>query len=422
MDAIEIKGGNRLRGEVEISGAKNSALPIIAATILLDSPVLLKNVPVVQDIKTMIKVIEYLGGKCEFNEHTHTLYVDATQLDKFDAPYELVKKMRASVFVMGPLLSKYKHANVSLPGGCAIGVRPIDQHIKAFEELGAKIHLDGGYVGVRAKKLKGATIYFDVKTVGGTENAIMAAVMAVGITIIENAAKEPEIVDLANFLNLAGAKIDGAGTEKITIEGVSSLKITEYSIIPDRIEAGTYLSAAAITHGDVIVRKVNPEHLDNFLVKFKEIGCSLEIGQDFVHLKAPARLRATNIITAPYPGFPTDMQAQFMAIMCVAKGTSTITETIFENRFMHVAELRRLGADIKVVENTAVVNGVKSLIGAPVMATDLRASAALVLAGLVAKGKTTINRVYHLDRGYEFLEKKLESIGANIKRVKGGLL
>jgi UDP-N-acetylglucosamine 1-carboxyvinyltransferase len=421
MDAIVVKGNGPLRGETYASGAKNAALPILASSLLAHGQHTFRNVPALADVKTMLQVLDTMG--CESERLTGrksdvvTIKVPSKGVVP-EAPYELVKTMRASVLVLGPLLARYGRARVSMPGGCAIGARPIDQHLKGLEALGAEIDLQEGYVEARARRLKGGTVTFDLITVTGTENVLMAAVLAKGRTIIENAAREPEIEELARVLNKKGAQISGAGSDIITVDGVDELKPVDHAIIPDRIEAGTLLVAAAITGGDVLVERTAPEHLEPVIQKLREAGCTVTIEGDGVRCVAKERLRGVDIKTREHPGFPTDMQAQLMALLCTAEGTSVITENIFENRFMHVAELRRMGADITVDGHTAVVRGTTRLSGAPVMATDLRASASLVLAGLSAQGKTTVGRVYHLDRGYERLEKKLRGLGADIRRIK----
>ncbi len=423
MDKLIIKGGAQLKGEVKISGAKNAALPIIAATLLATDNVTLTNVPKLKDISTMIALLKGLGAQVVVNDNTSTVQVlarTAEPNDKLVAPYELVKTMRASIVVLGPLLARFGKADVSLPGGCAIGSRPVDLHLKALKSMGADIEIVNGYIRARCKrgKLVGKTLVFDTVTVTGTENIIMAAVLAEGKTLIKNAAREPEVVDLANFLIQMGAKISGAGTSTIEIEGVESLTGGTYSIMPDRIEAGTYLVAGAITRGQVLVKNVKPDNLLSMLCKFEEAGASLTIGEDWVNLDMHGlRPISVNISTAPYPAFPTDMQAQFMALNAVADGACSVVENIFENRFMHVHELQRMGAQIRVNGNAAMLTGVERLTGAPVMATDLRASASLILAGLAANGETTVERVYHVDRGYEAIEYKLNALGADIRRV-----
>jgi UDP-N-acetylglucosamine 1-carboxyvinyltransferase len=403
-----------------VSGAKNAALPMLAATLLADGEHTLRNVPELQDVATMLKLLRTMG--CEAERGTgaqkKVCRVRVAGALKHEAPYELVKTMRASVLVLGPLVARFGHARVSLPGGCAIGARPIDQHLKALRAMGAEIHLAEGYVEATARRLKGATVIFDTITVTGTENAMMAAALAKGRTILENAAREPEVVGLAQMLNRMGARISGAGTNVICIDGVEELSPTTHEILPDRIEAGTLLVAAAITGGDVCVRPVVQEHLLAVLEKLKEAGCEIRPEGDGVRLRGPKVPRSVSVATTEHPGFPTDMQAQLMVLMCVANGTSVISEHIFENRFMHVAELHRMGADISIEGPTAVVRGVKRLFSAPVMATDLRASASLILAGLRADGATHVGRVYHLDRGYERLERKLRKLGADVRRLK----
>lgn len=419
MDKLLINGGKPLQGEVVISGAKNAALPIMAATLLAQDNVTIANVPHLRDVTTMMELLGQLGTRLIINENMN-VQIDTTQVNEFVAPYELVKTMRASILVLGPMLARFGRADVSLPGGCAIGTRPVDLHLKALKTMGADISVDNGYIKARCKggRLQGKTILFDTVTVTGTENILMAAVLASGKTVIRNAAREPEVVDLANFLNLMGAKISGAGTGKIEIEGVDALSGGHYSVMPDRIEAGTYLTAGALTRGSVVVRKVKPDTLQSILCKFEEAGAELTIGDDWVKLDMHGfRPKAVSIATSPYPAFPTDMQAQFMAMNAVSEGTSTVIETIFENRFMHVQELERMGAQIKLNGNSAMITGVDKLTGAPVMATDLRASASLILAGLAAEGETTVERVYHVDRGYERIEEKLSALGADIKRV-----
>ncbi len=419
MQKIIINGGIKLKGEVVISGAKNAALPIMAASLLTQSECIIHNVPKLMDVATMGRLISYIGAEVKGIEENNTISINTRALVKCDAPYDLVKTMRASVLVLGPLIVRCGEAKVSLPGGCAIGARPINLHLMGLEKMGAEIKLEHGYVWIKAKRLKGAKIYLDISTVTGTENLMMAAALAKGATVIENAACEPEVVDLSNFLNKMGAKISGAGTDVITIEGVDSLKGTEYRVMPDRIEAGTYAAASAITEGDVLIKNCIPRHLDAVISKLKETGVDVTEEADSMRVKRKGGLKASDAKTLPYPGFPTDMQAQFMALMSIAEGTSIITETIFENRFTHVSELKRMGADIKIQGNTAVVKGAARLSGAPVMATDLRASASLILAGLAAEGETEISRIYHLDRGYEMIEKKMSALGAKIKRVNG---
>lgn len=420
MDAIVIEENGPLHGETYASGAKNAALPILASALLAPGEHTFRNVPDLADVRTMLKVLDTMG--CESQRLTgkkkDTVVIKVPTTVHPEAPYELVKTMRASVLVLGPLTARYGRARVSMPGGCAIGARPIDQHLKGLEALGAEVELQEGYVETRSKRLRGSTVTFDLITVTGTENVLMAAVLAKGRTLIENAAREPEVEELARVLNKMGARISGAGSDVITVDGVDELKPVDHAIIPDRIETGTLLVAAAITGGDVLVKRAAPETLEPVIQKLRETGCKVTIEGDGVRLVAGSRVKAVDVKTQEHPGFPTDMQAQLMALMATAHGTSVITENIFENRFMHVAELRRLGADITVDGHTAVVRGVARLSGAPVMATDLRASASLVLAGLHAAGKTKVSRVYHLDRGYERLEKKLRALGATIRRVK----
>ena len=420
MDKLVIEGGFPLKGEVIISGAKNAALPILISSLLCDETLNLQNVPNLQDIKTCIDLLSALGVSVK--RQGNDCFLDANDVNNFDAPYELVKTMRASILVLGPLLAKYGEAKVSLPGGCAIGSRPVDIHIKGLELMGAKIIIDKGYISASTaqlpnKKLQGCRIFMDQVTGGGTENLMMAAVLAEGITILENAAKEPEIVDLGNCLIKMGAIIDGLGTDKIKIQGVTSLKKASYKIMFDRIEAGTFMTAAAMTGGYVVCNNVNPEEMESITQKIKESGAKVEISENSISVTGNKKLESVKIITAPYPAFPTDMQAQFMALNVVANGVGEITETIFENRFMHAQELIRMGAEIDIKQNTAITKGNNTLTGTNVMATDLRASASLVLAALVANGKTTIERIYHLDRGYEKLETKFNALGANIKRL-----
>jgi len=410
-----IHGGHPLRGEVVISGAKNAALPILISSLLTEGWNTYTHVPDLMDIQSTIKLLETLGVRIEQKENL--VRIDANHFTTHEAPYDLVRKMRASILVLGPLLARLKKARVSLPGGCAIGERPIDQHLKGLSLLGATIELNHGYVEASADHLKGADIYFDISTVTGTENLMMAAVLAEGTTLLRNAAQEPEVVALADTLNLMGARVQGAGTPVITIQGVSVLHPVSVAIIPDRIEAGTMMIAAALTRGDVILTGCQPEHLEAVIGKLKLVGAQVTAEGDRIRVIGPDRIDSVDIKTLPYPGFPTDLQAQFMVLMTVASGTSIISETVFENRFIHVSELNRMGADIKVSGNTAMVKGAPMLSGAPLMASDLRASACLVLAGLVAQGETQVNRVYHLDRGYEALEKKLAGLGAHIKRV-----
>jgi len=417
VDKLIIKGGNRLKGTVTISGSKNASLPICIAAVLAPGASTISNVPQLRDITTTVKLLESLGAVIERNGST--LQIDAGPINTVEATYDLVKTMRASVLVLGPLLARFGRARVSLPGGCAIGARPIDQHLKGLKALGAEIRLEHGYVEAISKKpLKGARINFDISTVGGTEHLMMAAALAKGESVLENAAREPEIVDLADYLNRMGAKIEGAGTDTIRVLGVNELSPAAYEVMPDRIEAGTFMIAAAITGGDVRIQGMKLEHLDALCFKLQDAGVEITNKDGVVRVKGPKRPQAVNIRTRPYPGFPTDMQAQFMTLMCVADGASVISENIFENRFMHVSELQRFGADITIEGNSATVKGVRKLSGAPVMATDLRASASLVLAGLVADNTTEISRIYHLDRGYEHLEAKLTGLGASIERVQ----
>ncbi len=420
MDKIIVTGGRPLRGEIGVSGAKNAALPILAASLLTQGPSLFRNVPNLVDVKTMLKVLRTLGCGAERlgGSRSHVCEVTVPSAVSVEAPYDLVKTMRASVLVLGPLLARHGQARVSLPGGCAIGARPIDQHLKGLEALGADIRLQGGYVEAKAKRLRGGSFTFDMVTVTGTENLMMAATLAHGRTLLENAAREPEVEELARVLNKMGARVSGAGTDIISIDGVDELKPVEHSILPDRIEAGTLLVAAAITGGDVLVRNAVPEHLDAVIQKLRAAGCQIILEEGGLRCKGPKDIHSVDVKTSAHPGFPTDMQAQLMVLMTVANGTAMISENIFENRFMHVSELQRMGADISVQGSTAVVKGVKSLSGAPVMATDLRASASLILAGLRAHGRTDVYRVYHLDRGYERLDRKLRILGANVRRAK----
>jgi UDP-N-acetylglucosamine 1-carboxyvinyltransferase len=417
MDAIEISGGKRLAGEVQVSGSKNATLPQIAAALLAPGTSKFHGVPNLADIRTLGRLLGSMGARV--HQDGHELQVDASAIANPEAPYELVKTMRASVLVLGPLVARFGRARVSLPGGCAIGARPIDQHLKGLQALGAHIDLAHGYVEARAERLRGAQVLFDLPTVTGTENLMMAAALADGQTVLENCAREPEVVALADALNGMGAKVRGAGSTVITIDGVRSLRPMDLHVIPDRIEAGTLLMAALITGGDVLVRGARAEDLDAALAKMREAGAKISVESKGLRLVAPDRLRAVDFITAPFPGFPTDLQAQLLACLTVAKGASRVVETVFENRFMHVQELDRMGADVTIDGHTAVVRGVPQLSGAPVMATDLRASASLVLAGLRAEGTTVVHRVYHLDRGYESLESKLAGLGAGIRRVKG---
>jgi UDP-N-acetylglucosamine 1-carboxyvinyltransferase len=419
MDKLIITGGNPLSGDVRISGAKNAALPIIAATLLAKEPMVIGNIPHLRDITTTMELLGRMGVELTVDEKMH-VEVDAGRLNNPFAPYELVKTMRASILVLGPLLARCGQADVSLPGGCAIGSRPVDLHIEGLRAMGAEITVEGGYIKARASRLKGVRLVLDIITVTGTENLMMAAVLADGVTLLENAAREPEVVDLANCLNAMGAKISGAGTTNIRIEGVKALHGARYDVLPDRIETGTYLVAGAISGGRVRVRDTDPTLLDAVLQKLHEAGAELEVGDDYVLLDMHGkRPKAVNLHTAPYPAFPTDMQAQFTALNSVAEGVGTITEDVFENRFMHVQELQRMGARIKLEGNTAICEGIPRLTGAPVMATDLRASASLVLAGLVAQGETVVDRIYHVDRGYQDIEDKFAGLGAQIRRVPG---
>ena len=415
MDKLLIEGGVRLSGEVAISGAKNAALPILCAALLTAEPVTFTNVPQLNDIGTLLKLLAQMGVKVSREADTVTL--DAAALDNPVAPYEMVKTMRASILVLGPLVARCGEARVSLPGGCAIGARPVDQHIKGLQAMGAQVAVEHGYVHAKVPRLKGARLFTDMVTVTGTENLMMAACLADGETVIENAAREPEVVDLANCLIAMGARISGAGTDVIRIRGVERLSGTTHRIMPDRIETGTYLCAAAASGGEIRLTNTSSAYLDSVVDKLMDAGCDIVSERDAIRLKAPKRLTAVSVRTSPYPAFPTDMQAQFMAINAVASGAAVIRETIFENRFMHAVELQRLGADIRIDGNTAVVQGVERLQGATVMATDLRASASLVIAGLVAEGETVIERIYHLDRGYERLEQKLAELGARVRRL-----
>jgi UDP-N-acetylglucosamine 1-carboxyvinyltransferase len=418
MDKIVIKGGERLIGDVAVSGSKNATLPIFVASLLTEGVNVLHHVPDLMDTRTVMKVLANLGVKTW--KEGEACYLDASQASNYEAPYELVKTMRASVLVLGPLVARMRRATVSLPGGCAIGARPINLHLMGLEALGAKIELRHGYIDARADGLKGASISFDIPTVTGTENLMMAATLAKGKTTLQNAAMEPEVVELAHVLNKMGAKIKGMGTRVIEIEGVASLRATEHTVIPDRIEAGTLMIAAGLTRGNIRLRNCPLHHMEAMINKLRESGMEIESEGDSVRVAGSRRIRSVDVKTAPYPGFPTDMQAQFMVLMSLSRGLSVISETIFENRFIHVSELRRMGADIRIEGNSAVIQGKENLSGAPVMATDLRASASLILAGLAAEGVTEVSRVYHLDRGYEGLDRKLTKLGANIKRVKEG--
>ncbi|MEO8400415.1 MAG: UDP-N-acetylglucosamine 1-carboxyvinyltransferase [Gammaproteobacteria bacterium] len=418
MDKLIIRGNVPLNGEIRISGAKNAALPILTAALLTAAPVRICNIPHLHDVTTTMSLLGQMGVHLTLDERSN-VEVDASSLHSFHAPYELVRTMRASILVLGPLLGRFGEADVSLPGGCAIGTRPVDQHLKGMQAMGAEIRVENGYIKAKTKKrLQGATIAMDLVTVTGTENIMMAAVLAEGQTVILNAAREPEVEDLANFLNTLGAKISGAGTSTIIIDGVDELSGGSYQVMPDRIETGTYLTAAAITRGKIKLKNTRPDLLESVLTKLSEAGAYIETGPDWISLDMCGnRPRAVNVGTAPYPAFPTDMQAQIMAMNCVAEGTGIITENVFENRFMHVQELLRMGARIALKGNTAICTGVESLQGAPTMATDLRASASLVLAGLAAVGETSIDRIYHIDRGYECIEEKLSQLGARIHRV-----
>lgn len=417
MDKLVIEGGRRLSGEIVVSGAKNAALPILCAGLLSAEPVELDNVPNLKDVRTTLKVLNQMGVKSETDGCR--VQLDASRVDNLVAPYELVKTMRASILVLGPLLARFGEAKVSLPGGCAIGARPVDQHIKGLQAMGAEISIEHGFIEARAKRLKGARIVTDMITVTGTENLLMAATLADGETVIENAAREPEVSDLAHLLVEMGAKIDGIGTDRLVIQGVERLHGARHSVIPDRIEAGTFLCAVAAAGGDVMLTGVRPHILDAVIDKLREAGVSIEEGDSWLRVKMDRRPSAVTIRTSEYPAFPTDMQAQFMALNSVATGTAQVVETIFENRFMHVQELNRLGANITIDGNTALVTGVDKLSGANVMATDLRASASLVIAGLRAEGETLVDRIYHLDRGYDRMETKLTAVGANVRRLSG---
>lgn len=417
MDKIEIKGGNKLEGEVFISGAKNAALPFIASTILVDGKTSITNVPVLMDIKSILLLLQNLGAKCELTDN-HVM-IDGSTINNTTADYDLVRKMRASILVLGPLLSRFGHARVSLPGGCAIGARPVDMHLKALKALGAEVKIEHGYIEANCEQLIGSEIYFDTPTVTGTENIMMAATLARGKTVLRNSAREPEILALAEALNTMGADIQGAGTAIIEINGVKSLNPAEITVIPDRIEAGTYMVAAAATRGDVVIKGCNPEHIGGVISKLRETGTIVDVSGNSLRVRGVEKIKSVDIKTLPYPGFPTDMQAQFMALMTISDNSSMIHETIFENRFAHANELLRMGADISISDgNYARVRGVKELQGAQVMASDLRASASLIIAGLIAQGTTTISRVYHMDRGYDSIEKKFTQIGADIRRVR----
>ncbi|MDO8206522.1 MAG: UDP-N-acetylglucosamine 1-carboxyvinyltransferase [Gallionella sp.] len=415
MQKLAIQGGYRLNGEVQISGAKNAALPIMCASLLTADELHLSNLPDMHDVKTMVMLLQQMGVRVDSSVQAATF--NAAKVDKLEAPYDMVKTMRAAILVLGPLLTRFGEARVSLPGGCAIGSRPVDLHIKGLQAMGAEIHIEHGYIHATAKRLHGAHICFDLISVTGTENLMMAAVLADGITVLENAAREPEVVDLAHCLIAMGAKIEGAGSDKITIAGVEKLHGASYAVMPDRIESGTFLVAAAATGGHITLTGARADTLDSVLDKLRETGAKIEVAGDRISLSMSGRPKAVNVRTAPYPAFPTDMQAQFMALNCIAEGSSIVIETIFENRFMHVQELQRLGASIEVEGNTAVIQGCPQLEGATVMATDLRASASLVIAGMVSQGETIVDRIYHLDRGYEHIEAKLSALGAKIRRT-----
>ncbi|AUH53260.1 UDP-N-acetylglucosamine 1-carboxyvinyltransferase [Chromobacterium sp. ATCC 53434] len=416
MDKLKIVGNGPLNGEIRVSGAKNAALPILCAGLLTADTMRFTNVPMLRDIATTQKLLQGMGVRV-MTDNVHEVEITASQLDSLVAPYDLVKTMRASILVLGPTLARFGEATVSLPGGCAIGSRPVDQHIKGLVAMGAEVSIEHGYVKARAKRLRGARVVMDMVTVGGTENLLMAATLAEGTTILENAAREPEVTDLANCLVAMGAKISGIGSDRLVIEGVEKLHGAEYSVMPDRIEAGTFLVAGAMTRGHIVLRNAAPKSMEAVLDKLAETGALIECGDDWISLDMKQRPKAVNFRTLPYPAFPTDMQAQLMTLNCVAEGAGVVTETIFENRFMHVPELNRMGANIEVEGNTAIIKGVDKLSGATVMATDLRASASLVIAGLVAEGETIVDRIYHLDRGYEHIEKKLGAVGALIERI-----
>ena len=422
MDKLITTGGGALKGKIRISGAKNAALPLMISSLLTEEVLTIRNIPHLHDITTTMELLGQLGVKLQVDEKL-SIEADASEVNRLVAPYELVRTMRASILVLGPLVARFGRAEVSLPGGCAIGSRPVNLHIKGLEALGAEITIDGGYIKATANRLQGARIFMDLISVTGTENLMMAATLAEGVTTIENAAREPEVIDLADCLNAMGANVQGAGTDEIIIEGVEKLGGADHRVIPDRIEAGTFLVAAAVSGGEIKLVDVIPRQLESVLEKLKEAGAYIESGDNWIYLKAPdGPIKSVNIRTAPYPAFPTDMQAQFVLLNAVAEGTATVIETVFENRFMHVHELRRMGANIELDGNTAVIRGVEKLHGAPVMATDLRASACLVLAGLIAEGETIIDRIYHIDRGYDCIEEKLSQIGANIRRVPGHYL
>lgn len=417
MEKLLIRGGKPLNGNVRISGAKNAVLPILAATLLADTPMVVGNIPHLRDVTTTMELLGRMGVSLMVDEHMN-IEVDASTIKEFVAPYEMVRTMRASILVLGPMLARFGQAEVSLPGGCAIGSRPVNIHLQGLEAMGARICVENGYIKASADRLHGTTLVMDIVSVTGTENLLMAATLARGQTVIENAAREPEVTDLAHCLIKMGAQIEGVGTDVLSIEGVDSLQGCHYEVLPDRIETGTFLVAAAITGGRICVKNTRPRLLDAVLQKLEDAGANLEIGEDYIILDMQGqRPRSINLRTAPYPAFPTDMQAQFCALNSVAAGSGTITESVFENRFMHIQELRRLGADIQVEGNTAFIKGVERLQGAPVMATDLRASASLILAGLVAEGETVVDRIYHIDRGYECIEEKLAQLGADIRRL-----
>ncbi len=419
MERLLIRGGNALAGDIRISGAKNAALPIMAATLLADEASVIGNIPDLHDVTTTMELLGRMGVRLTVDERMR-VELDPTRLDNCHAPYELVKTMRASILVLGPLLARYGEADVSLPGGCAIGSRPVNLHVEGLRALGAEISVENGYIRARCTRLKGARLVMDLVTVTGTENLMMAATLAEGTTVIENAAREPEVVDLANCLNSMGAKVSGAGTDTITIEGVKRLKGARYDVLPDRIETGTFLVAAAMTGGRVRLKNTAPYLLDAVISKLRESGAEVDLGEDWIDLDMHGRRpKAVTVRTAPYPAFPTDMQAQICALNAVADGMGMVTETVFENRFMHVLEIQRMGADVRLEGHTAISNGVARLTGAPVMATDLRASASLVLAGLVSEGDTLVDRIYHIDRGYECIEEKLAQLGADIRRMPG---
>ena len=417
MEKLLIDGGRVLEGEVRVSGAKNAVLPILAATLLADGPMQVANVPHLQDVTTTMELLGRMGVSLTLDERMN-IEVDTSSINELFAPYEVVKTMRASILVLGPLLARFGQAEVSLPGGCAIGSRPVNLHLHGLEAMGAEIEVKGGYIHAQSRRLKGAHLVMDNVTVTGTENLMMAATLAVGTTIIENAAREPEVTDLANCLIKMGANIEGAGTGKITIHGVKKLHGCQYNVLADRIETGTFLVATAITGGHVRLKNTQPRFLESVLLKLKEAGATIHCDENWVEIEmCERRPKSINICTAPYPAFPTDMQAQFTALNCIAEGSGTITESVFENRFMHIQEMQRMGAKIKVTGNTAIITGVDKLVAAPVMATDLRASASLILAGLIAEGQTVVDRIYHIDRGYECIEEKLMQLGASIRRV-----